>query len=381
MPRMTAMLDCDTHLYEPRAMWAEHVDPADRDTALRLAEDELGHTWLVHRDRRLHLAEVHAPGDVDAMGAYRRLVRAGRSPAISYDEALPAGFWDPAVRRDELATLGVAESVVFPNYGLLWERSLEADLRATLANMAAWNRWAATVAAEGRGLLHPVAHVTLRDLDWLAAQLRELSAAGVRLAMMAPALVDGRRLSHPELDRAWALFAEHGVTPVFHVSAFPHPFGDGWYEGDPDPVNPVLSSVFLSDAAALSLADLAVHGVFERHPRLRVGVFELSAVWVPMFLLLLDGGFAFHARFNGEPLTSLPMKPSDYIRRQVRVAAFSYEQPRRLIEQAGDLFMACSDYPHAEGTTTPVADYAAGGLTPQTAPGLFGGNLRELLRA
>ena len=379
--RRMPMLDCDTHLYEPRSMWAEHVDPDDRDVALRLDEDELGHTWLMLGDRRIHLAEVHRPGDVDAMGAYRRLVRAGERPAVSYDEALPTGFWDPAARRDALPSYGAEQAVVFPNFGLLWERPLAGDLRATLANMTAWNRWAATIAAEGRGALHPVAHVTLRDPDWLDVQLGQLAAAGVRLAMTAPALVDGKRLSHPDLDRVWAAFVHHGVTPVFHVSAFPHPFADGWYEGDPDPVNPVLSSVFLSDAAALSLADLAVHGVFERHPGLRIGVFELSAVWVPMFLLLLDGGFSFHARFNGEPLTALPRKPSDYIRDHVRVASFSYEMPVGLMEQAGDLFMACSDYPHAEGTATPLDDYRAIGATPEAMPGLFGENLRWLLRA
>ena len=105
----------------------------------------------------------------------------------------------------------------------------------------------------------------------------------------------------PDLDRAWAAFVRHGVTPVFHVSAFPHPFHDAWYEDDdPDDVAPVLSSVFLWTAPALALADLAIHGVFARHPDLRLGIMELSAVWVPMYLLMLDGGFAFHERFNGE---------------------------------------------------------------------------------
>lgn len=47
---------------------------------------------------------------------------------------------------------------------------------------------------------------------------------------------------------------------------------------------------------------------------------ELSAVWVPMFLLTLDGGFDFHATFNGAPLTEMELRPSEYVRRQVRVA-------------------------------------------------------------
>src|SRR5579884_3067386 len=181
---MTAVIDCDTHLYEPRGMWAEYTDPGDRSLALSLEEDELGHTWLTHRGRRIHLAEVHRPGDVAAMGAYRCRVRAGRPAEAGYEDLLPRDFWDPAARRDGLARLGADEAVVFPNFGLLWERPLVDDLPATLANMAAWNRWAAVIAAEGQGRLHPVGHLSLRDEAWLRGQLGSLSAAGVRLAMV-----------------------------------------------------------------------------------------------------------------------------------------------------------------------------------------------------
>src|SRR5206468_3866884 len=210
----SAVIDADSHLSEPRTMWADHADPADRHLALHIGDDDLGHAWLMRGDRRIHIAEVHRSGDPPA-----------------------------------------------------------------------------------KGRVHPVAHLSLRDLDWLDAQLAFLSANGIRLAMIAPALVDGKPLSHPDLDRAWNAFVHHGITPVFHVSAFPHPFHDEWYDDDnPDDVAPVLSSVFLWTAPALALADLAIHGVFARLPDLRLGIMELSAVWVPMYLLMLDGGFAFHER-------------------------------------------------------------------------------------
>ena len=45
--------------------------------------------------------------------------------------------------------------------------------------------------------------------------------------------------------------------------------------------------------------DLIVNGVFERHPDLRLGIVELSAVWLPMFLLMLDGGVDFTTKLNG----------------------------------------------------------------------------------
>ncbi|MHB8680992.1 MAG: amidohydrolase family protein [Acidimicrobiales bacterium] len=381
---MATRFDADMHLYETRDLWSRYMDPGDRHLALSIADDDLGHAWLMQGDRRVDLAEIHHPGDLDAMGAYRRRVRAGEPPEVPFDEALPRGFWDPETRLVQLDEFGVDRAVLFPNYGLLWERPLADRLEATLANMRAWNRWAGEVADAGKGRLYPVAHLSLRDLDWLEVELARLAADGVRMAMVAPALVDEVPLSDPSLDRAWAAFVAHDIAPVFHVAAFPHPFHDPWYDTDPDGVAPVVSSVFIWTAPALALCDMAIHGVFERHPGLRVGVMELSAVWVPMYLLMLDGGFDFHARFNGKPLRELALRPSEYIRRQVRVAVFCYEGPKRLIGELGeDMLMFSSDYPHAEGIARPVEDYEriTGPLEPGAADRLYAGNLEWLVGA
>lgn len=375
-------LDCDQHLFETPDLWSTYCDPGSRQHALQLEDDERGYTWLTWGDRRLGPALHQVPGEPEQIGRQMQRLRAGLPAEHSYRDITPPAYEDPAARVRDLDQRGIGAAMLFPNYGLGWERTLAPDMDATRANMAAWNRWTIDVVATAPDRLHPVAHLTLRDLDWLESQLRALAAGGVRAAMIAPALVDGKRLSHPDLDRAWSAFAAHDVTPVFHVSDFPRPFDDAWVEDDPDQGNPVLSSVFLGTAPALALADLAIHGVFERHPDLRLGVIELSAVWVPLFLLTLDGGFDFHARFNGAPITELPMRPSEYIRRQVRIAAFAYEAADRLQERAGELFMFCSDFPHSEGTADVFGDYrrmSPRAADPEMAPALFGGNARWLL--
>ena len=142
-----------------------------------------------------------------------------------------------------------------------------------------------------------------------------------------------------------------------------------------------LSVVFIWTAAALALTDLILNGVLERYPDLRMGIMELSARWVPQHLQMMDGGYRHTARFNGES-TELSLMPSEYFLRQVRVAAFSYEQPHRLTRSSADIFMACSDYPHTEGTNTAIEDYAAAGIEPQeSTEAFFGGNAAFLLRA
>lgn len=372
-------IDCDQHLYETRTMWNDHVDPAQREDALAIADDELGYPWLTWRGQPLDLADVHVPGDPTALGVHRNRQRQGLPPAYSYDEALPADYWEPAARLRRIDAMGLQEAVLFPNFGLLWEAALSSSLTALTANMGAWNRWCAVVAAEGGGRLHPVAHVTLRDPAWLERQLATLSDAGVRLAMVAPAPIDGRPLSHRDHDRLWAAFVDAAVTPVFHVANQPRALDAGWYaEPDDNFVSP-LDSILLSTPPAIAISDLIINGTLDRHPDLRIGIIELGAIWVPTFLLMLDGGWEFTNRLNGRPQVPLRERPSDYFRRQVRVAAFSYEQPSRLARHAGDLFMLCSDYPHAEGTDRPLPDYAAQDLDERTAAPLFAANIELLL--
>ncbi len=98
-------------------------------------------------------------------------MRRGEPAEARYDDVLPRDHWDPTARRDGLARLGVDEAVLFPNYGLLWERTLSTAAPAMLANMRAWNRWCATVVTDGRGQLHPVAHLSLRDPEWVETEL------------------------------------------------------------------------------------------------------------------------------------------------------------------------------------------------------------------
>jgi predicted TIM-barrel fold metal-dependent hydrolase len=207
-----------------------------------------------------------------------------------------------------------------------------------------------------------------------------LAEGGIRLGLISPSLVDGRPLSHPELARAWAAFVDHGISPVFHVANQPRPFDEAWYGEDMEGGISPLSVVFIWTGAALAVTDLILNGVLERYPDLRMGIMELSATWVPQHLQMMDGGYRHTARFNGEA-TELSLMPSEYFRRQVRVAAFSYEQPQRLMARSGDIFMACSDYPHTEGTSTAIEDYTASGLVPEQASArFFGSNAAYLLR-
>ncbi|MGH3578071.1 MAG: hypothetical protein ACRDU0_11015, partial [Mycobacterium sp.] len=178
----------------------------------------------------------------------------------------------------------------------------------------------------------------------------------------------------------WSAFVDHAITPVFHVADQVRVFDDCWYPAEPaEDLVATTEAVFLWVPPALALTDLILHGVFDRHPRLRFGVVELSASWVPSFLLMLDGASAFTTALNGKPVAQLSRRPSEYFLDHVRVSSFSYEDPKRLTESSGDVFMFCSDYPHSEGTATPLDDYRRMGCAEPDMPGLFHTNVDSLL--
>ncbi len=378
-----SIIDVDQHLFESRSMWRDHIDPGLRDRALAIEDDELGYPWLTWQGRRLYLAEVQFPGKAKAIGEMRMRLARGEPADHRYEEALPPAYADPAARVAMLDDFGLDASVLFPNFGLLWEDMLSGDLAALCGNMRAYNRWIAAAVADHPGRLHGVAHMTLRDPEWVLEELNALERAGIRLAMVAPAPVDGKALSHHDLDPIWEAFCRHGVSPVFHVGGFRGPLDPAWYEGDPEPVDRVMDSVFLWVAPAVALANMIIHGVFDRFPDLRVGVVELTAHRVPQFVLMLEGAYGFYVARHGEPPTKLELRPGEYFKRNVRVGVLAYEQPAQLVSQVGDeVFMFGSDWPHAEGIAQPLRGYepVIADLQGPAREKLLGGNAAWLMR-
>jgi predicted TIM-barrel fold metal-dependent hydrolase len=375
-------IDVDQHLFETRSAWRDHIDPAFRDQALGMEDDEHGWPWLVWQGTRLAPIEVQYPGRAAEIGEERRRQARGEAAPGRYEDLLPAEYCEGAARLASLDRFGLDASVIFPNFGLIWEKRLAVDPPAQRANMTAYNRWMAATLEGSAGRLFGVGHVTLSDADWLRAELRRLADDGIRLAMVAPAPVAGRSLAHPALGPAWQAFVDAGVTPVFHVAGFPSPLDPAWHDGDPEEGDQLLDSVFLSMAPAIAIANMIFNGLFDRFPDLRLGVVELTAGWVPSFLLHLDGAFDFTEARRGAPYRALRRRPSEYFFGHVRVAALPYEAPARLVRSVGeDTFMVGSDWPHAEGVASPrsESERAASDLTGAARDKLLGGNAAWLL--
>ena len=104
---------------------------------------------------------------------------------------------------------------------------------------------------------------------------------------------------------------------------------------------------------AQTLATMIFDGVLERFPDLRIGVIEQGAIWVPSWMRQMEAAFEAFARHE-ERLRALSLRPSEYVRRQVRFTPYPTEDVGWIIEQAGpEVCLFSSDYPHVEGGRRP----------------------------
>jgi len=386
------IIDCDGHLYERRDLWVDYSDARDRELALRIVDDELGYPWLTYKGRTTDscLCYITDPGDQEFVAIREPKIRhrQGEPANWSYED-VPLAYWNPTARRDRLDGWGIDEAVLFPHWGLEWERIFFTDdLEGHRVNMAAWNRWAVEVAQEGRGRLHPVGHISLQgELAWARAQLDTLSKGGIRLACFTPGLVNRKRLSHPDVDPIWDTFIDHGMTVAFHIIiGVPSALDAAWTQNDHDAVH-ALWVPFSHLDVQIALADMAVNGVFQRHPELRVAVVEQNAAhWAGTFLPAIDAGYDSNKRYSGWSVNpSLEMLPSEYILKHCRFTAFANSDPLGVAKRLGDVFAFGGDYPHCEGYADPLRDYEAVGGTAvdggEAARLLYEGNASWLLQS
>jgi predicted TIM-barrel fold metal-dependent hydrolase len=178
----------------------------------------------------------------------------------------------------------------------------------------------------------------------------------------------GKSPGHPDHDIIWQAFCDLNVPFMLHVGPN-SPIKLPAYEnnGKPRPKDitgaeqgenlRIRDFMLLSIGPQQFLTALVFDGVLERFPKLRGGVIELGAGWVPEYLRTLDLSQKIFKRTD-ESVAALPMKASDYIRRAVKFTPFPGEDVGRMIRDAGaDLFLFSSDYPHPEGTDDPIGRF------------------------
>jgi predicted TIM-barrel fold metal-dependent hydrolase len=205
--------------------------------------------------------------------------------------------------------------------------------------------------------------VPLADLDRAATMAEEAIAAGASALLIASGCPAGHSPSHIALDPVWARAQEARIPIVFHVGGTGdlidrHYFHNGLpippdFHGGEENFRSV-DYMGIPHPPQQTLATMIFDGVLERFPDLRIGVIEQGAIWLPSWMRQMESAFDAFVRHE-ERLQNLSLRPSEYVRRQVRATPYPTEDVGWIIEQAGaETVMFNSDYPHVEGGRRPI---------------------------
>jgi predicted TIM-barrel fold metal-dependent hydrolase len=272
-------------------------------------------------------------------------------------------------RPRALDLLGFASQLVFNTFanGQLLEAEQGDDVELAYGLARAHNRAMLEFCSVDERLL-ATGYVPLRDFERAASMAREAIASGCRALLVASACPRGHSPSHVALDALWAQAQEARVPILLHVGGGGRLLDPSYFENGLPAVSDFhggaenfrsVDYMAIPHPPMQTLATMIIDGVFERFAELRCGVIEQGASWVPSWMRYLDSAFDAFRRTE-ERLQKLSLRPSEYVRRQIRVTPYPAEDVGWIVENAGEeVCLFSSDYPHVEGGRNPLKRFEA----------------------
>jgi predicted TIM-barrel fold metal-dependent hydrolase len=346
------IFDADMHVQEPASIWAEFLDPSFRDRVV-VGTSEMPMPTADGKP----LVRMNAPSDTGRAG--RREMRPTHL-VDRYGDLARRGFDAPAL-LEGMDVEGVDVGALFPSYGLYvpWADHLAPELATALAQ--AYNRWIVSLCADGNRRLVPVALAPLHDPAAICREIRRaVTHDGVKAVMLRPNPVHGRVVSHPDHDRFYGEITDLDIPVILHegtnavVAATGGDRFDNWCarHAASHPLEQMLA-----------LESLIFDGVLERHPGLRLGLFESGTGWLRWWLHRLDD----HWEFLRDQVPQAKRPPSEYFGRQCTISTET-DDPfvRETVNAMGtDHVVWASDFPHPEAPWPHAVDGFLGrGLSP-----------------
>ena len=334
---MYAVIDADTHIAEPAAMW-DHIPPEmhlRRPVMVRLPEDTLYQkfdaTWLI--DGNIFPKGAGKGGTIFVTPSAQRFVQ--EMPDVPARELLDLG-----ARFSDMQKVGADVQVVYPTLFLTF---LTHDPKLEIALCQAYNRHLARVCAEAEGWLRWVLIPPLQTIEAAIKEIRygkEHGAVGVFFR----GIEKDRTLDDPYFFPIYEEAASLDLPICIHQGS-----------GCPDwtkLMDLARSSTFTHGRLPplVAFRNIVANKIPELFPTLRFGFIETGASWVPFVLHQLKG------IMGGPPEQWGPKLFEDY---RIWVSYEQAEDLTYLAQYIGeDHLVIGSDYAH-HGRDGIVADPSA----------------------
>src|SRR5216683_1390507 len=306
------IISADSHFVEPPKMWAERLERRFRDRAPHAVR-------LDGKPGEYFVCEDLAPAPLAAF--FSAGVPAAEMPEFmkrGFAEA-PKGVHDPAERIKDQDRDNVAAEVIYTSMGI------------------------------------PLGLITLEDIPAAVAELERIKRRGMAGAMIWGEAPAERPYAHPDYDPFWAAAQDLDMSLSLHILTG----AKGTAGHASKVVNADMQGIeFMSGLISMvhpierSLTSLVFGKVFERFPRLKIVSAENDVAWIPFYLFRIDK--------YGSRGYKLPLKPSEYIKRQVYATFIDDPVFVNLLDWfPADNIMWSSDYPHRQATFPKSQDYVA----------------------
>ena len=325
-------ISADSHVNPPPDMWAEYLPAEFRD--------------------RAPVVERTPEGDFEVFEGRRRpmtglLAAAGRRPqeytmtVRRFDEVRPGG-WSPQPRVEDQDIDGIDAEVLFGTSG---DPLRSGDPALARASHTAYNHWLADFCAYAPKRLVGIAYIPAIDPDDSLAEIRDAAAHGLRGALLPKSPASGA-WGDDAWAPVWHKLVELDWPANFHVGG--SPLGLAASSGSAGPSAFFTSMVATKFQMPLTLGELVMGGVLNRHPELKVVSVEGQIGWIPFWKYYLDHAYEKHRWHRNVHFDELP---SYYIDRQVFYTFMEDPPGIEVRHRCGvDRIMWSNDYPHSETT-------------------------------
>jgi predicted TIM-barrel fold metal-dependent hydrolase len=344
--------DADAHIMEAPEWLAEHADPGIRERLAPRA-DGLG----------------LAPGEADLLEHFRQkhtepgFLDKAAEEIMGWKNWKALGSFVAADRPRAMDLIGVASQLIFNTFNngrlVALERGDDLDLAygAARAHNRAMVEWCSV---DDR--LLPTCYVPLADFDRSREIAGEAIAMGAAALLVPSACPRRHSPSHVGLDPVWRQAEEAGIPIVLHVGGGGQLIDPMFFENGGPPVKDFhggdenfrsVDYMGIPRRPEQMLATLIFDGVLERHPQLQIGVIEQGAIWLPSWMRQMESAFDAFLRHE-DRLQALSLRPSEYVRRQIKATPYPTEDVGWIVEQAGpETVLFSTDFPHVEGGRKP----------------------------
>ncbi|HVV30133.1 MAG TPA: amidohydrolase family protein [Mycobacteriales bacterium] len=383
------LYDADEHYYETVDTYTRHL-PRSKASAIQWIEMRGQRRLLVNN--KLFTMNIDPAFDrVGAPGALEKYFRGinpeGKEVREIVGDQVQSGVVEYRDRDARLRTLdgqGVAATLLFPTSGVGMECLLRDRPRDLTALITAFNRWLEEdwgFAYQNRLFAAPL--MSLVDPEAAVAELERVRDAGARFVAMVPGpVVSGPQSwspGDPRFDRFWATAADAGIVVAYHggdsgYDWIAQKWGEGQFEGlDTSPL-PEVMQLHIERPIQDTLAAIVSHGVFDRHPTLRMASIESGSTWALHLIKRMRSAYGkIPQKFKQDPVQSF--------REHLWISPYYEDDFDALRDAIGaDHMLFGSDWPHPEGLHQPK-DYVADiqQFSPAEQRMILSDNLRGLL--